>query len=465
MSVPRSAVDTLRRALGNRVLVPGDALYEELRPLWNARIDAHPASIVRSASAEDVAVAVRVAAHDASPVAVRGGGHSVAGHGTSDGGIVVHLGGLDHIDVDPVRRVARVGGGLSWGQVDAATARHGLATVGGQISTTGVGGLTVGGGVGWLMRRYGLTIDNLRSAEMVDARGERLRVSAEEEPDLFWAIRGGGGNFGVVTSFEFDLHPVSDVLAGSVLYAMDSSEVVMRLFADVAAEAPPALTMMVLMLAAPNQPVIPPEHRGRPVALFAACHVGDPDEGASIVAPFRSMGPPLADSLRVMPYVELQSLFDEGSRAGFRNAWRSPFLHTVDEELIGVVAEHGSRMPTAISQVLLCNMGGAVADVPEDATAFSHRQAPFYIEMIAKWGEGDDGDAAVAWADEFAAAVEPWSTGYTYVNFLDEGHPRGARLAYHPSTWERLTRLKGRYDPDNLFRTNHNIPPPEGPTG
>jgi FAD/FMN-containing dehydrogenase len=456
---PKRARSDLQRHLEDRVVLPEHPSYDQVRRVWNARPEARPAVIVRCATTEDVSMAIRIARHYGLPVTVRGGGHSVTGHGTCDGGLVLQLAGLTRIEIDADRRVLRAGGGLSWGPTDAATARYGLATVGGQISTTGVGGLTVGGGVGWLMRRYGLTVDNLRSAELIDAEGQSRVASPRDDADLFWAVRGGGGNFGVVTTFELDLHPLSYVLAGTVLYGMDRAEALISLFTEVAVDAPNDLTMMILMLAAPHQPIIPAEYRGRPVALFAACYVGDLDEGTTALAPFRTVGPALADSIRVMPYVELQSMFDPGSLPGFFNTWRSPFIRGIDDDLITVITEYGQQMPTAISQVLLCNMGGAVAGVPEGATAFCQRDAPFYIEMIAKWEEGQDGDPAVAWADEFAEAVEPWSTGYTYVNFLDVGHPLGTRRAYDPPTYGRLVELKTRYDPDNVFRSNHNIPP------
>jgi FAD/FMN-containing dehydrogenase len=452
------AADVLSERLPGRVLRPGQPDYESSRPIWNARIDARPSAIVRCGTEADVALAVRVARELGAEIAIRGGGHSVAGHGTSDGGIVIHLAGLRRVEVDPRARVAKVGGGLSWADVDEETARHGLATVGGQISTTGVGGLTVGGGVGWLMRQYGLTVDNLRSAVLIDAEGERHHLSADEEPDLFWAVRGGGGNFGVVTEFEFALHPVSRILGGTLAFGLNQAREVMTTFADVADGASNELTMMVLIVSAPQQASIPDEHRGRPLVLFALCYAGDPARGDQVVAPFRALGP-LVDSVRVMPYVDLQSLFDQGSRPGFGNTWRSPFLNTIEPELIDVIAEHSSQLPSPGSQVLLCNMGGAVADVPVDATSFSHRRAPFYLEVIAKWDTGEDVARPRAWASALSEAVEPWSTGYTYVNFLDSGHSRGTRAAYHPSTYERLRELKARYDPENTFRVNHNIEP------
>jgi FAD/FMN-containing dehydrogenase len=453
------STDRLPDALRGFVVAPGDPGYDEARPVWNARIDARPALIARPPDVDAVADALRLGRESGLPIAVRGGGHSVAGHGTVDGGLVIDLAGVDSIAVDPVARTARVGGGVKWGALDAALASHGLATVGGQISTTGVGGLTLGGGVGWLMGAFGLVVDNLREVDLIDAEGRRRTVSQQTDPDLFWALRGGGGNFGIATEFEFDLHPVRNVLAGTLLHPFDRAPEVIARFRDLSAVAPDELTLMVLLLQAPRQPFIPEEHRGRPVALFAVCWLGDPDRGAEVLRPITSYGPALVDSIRVMPYPELQSMFDHGSRPGFGNAWRSPFLRSLDDAAIATIVDYAARMPTDISQVLLTNMGGAVARVPDAATAFPQRRAPFYLEVIAKWEAVDDGGPVTAWADEFDAAIRPWSTGYTYVNFLDEHGGRPVGAAYDPATLQRLAELKRGHDPDNVFRVNHNVPP------
>jgi FAD/FMN-containing dehydrogenase len=348
---------------------------------------------------------------------------------------------------------------VKWGALDAATAAHGLATVGGQISTTGVGGLTLGGGVGWLMGVHGLVVDNLRSIELVDAEGGVRRVTDENDPELFWALTGGGGNFGIATEFEFDLHPVTTVLAGTLLHPFDRAAEVITLFRDVSAGAPDELTLMVLLLQAPSLPIIPPEHRERTVALFAVCWLGDPERGAEVIRPITSYGSPFTNSVRVMPYVELQSMFDFGSRHGFGNAWRSPFLRGLDDAAIATIVDHASRMPTAGSQVLLTNMGGAVLRAPAGRTSFPQREAPFYLEVIGKWNPGDDGGPATAWTETFDAAIRPWTTGYTYVNFLDEVDGRPVADAYDPATLDRLALVKRRMDPDNVFRVNHNVAP------
>jgi FAD/FMN-containing dehydrogenase len=458
-ALPAAALAELRSRFPGRVVLPDDPAWEATRAVWNARIETCPAAIVRVASADDVGAGIAIARSHGLPLSARGGGHSVAGHGLVEGGLTLDLRGLDELRIDPGRRVATVGGGLSWGPVDAATAAHGLAMTGGQISTTGVGGLTLGGGVGWLMGRHGLTVDHLRGVELVDADGRQRRVAADQEPELFWALRGGGGNFGIVTRFEFDLHPLGPILAGTLIHPIERAADVIRLFAEVSTWAPDELTVMVLLLGAPDQPHIPPELRGRSMALLAACWAGDLARGETILRDVRAFGPPLVDRIRVMPYTDLQTMFDFGSRPGFRNYWRSPFIQALREPAIQTIADYGSRIPTSGSQVLLTNMGGAVARVRDDATAFGHRRAPGYLEIIGKWDDGADGSAAVAWADGFADAIEPATTGFAYVNFVDATEPGGVGRAYPPATLERLAAAKARYDPDNVFRSNHNIAP------
>ena len=453
------SLDRVPASLRGTALVPGDPGYETARPVWNARVDVRPALIVRPGSPAAVADALRLGREVDLPIAIRGGSHSVAGHGTVDGGLVIDLAAIDGITIDDRARVGRVGGGVTWGALDAATAAYGLATVGGQISTTGVGGLTLGGGVGWLMGAFGLVVDNLAAVELVDAEGARRRVTRASDPDLYWALCGGGGNFGVATKFEFALHPVTDVLAGTLLHPFDRAEEVIRIFRDVSADAPDELTLMVLLLGAPRQPFIPPEHQGKPIALFAVCWLGDEGRGRAVLRPILEYGPALVDSVRVMPYRHLQSMFDHGSRHGFGNEWRSPFLQSLDDPAVATIVEHAGRMPTDISQVLLTNMGGAVRRAARDGTSFPQRDAPFYLEVIGKWEPGGDPGPPRAWADAFDAAIAPWTTGYTYVNFLDEHERRPVGAAFDPATLRRLAEVKRRVDPNNVFRINHNITP------
>jgi FAD/FMN-containing dehydrogenase len=453
------ALRKLRDLFEERLITPVDSSYDATRRVWNARVDSRPAALVRCQSEKDVIAAVEVARTTGVLTAVRGGSHSVAGHGVCEAGLVIDLGGLDSVVVDPDRRSARVGGGALWRAVDEATEGHGLATVGGQISSTGVGGLTLGGGVGWLMRRFGLTVDNLLSARVITADGTVHEVGPDREPDLFWAIRGGGGNFGIVTEFEFRLHPVAEITAGVMLYPAGQAGTMLRAIRDYAPEEPRDLTTMVLILAGSRQPFIPAELQGKPIAVFGVCHIGDEAAAERDLAPLRAVGPPALDTIARVKYTTLQRHYDNGSLAGSYNYWRSPFLSSMPDAAIEAIAEHAARMTSPISQVLITHMEGAVADVAETATPFRFRQAPYYLEILAKWAEPGDDAHHLAWADSFATAMEPYSTGGGYINFLGEAKPGEVEAAYGSVNLARLRSLKRRYDPNNLFRVNHNIEP------
>ncbi len=440
---------------------PGHPDYEAARSVWNARIDRRPAAIAKCVDESDVSAAVRVAAAAEIAVAVRGGGHSVAGHGTCDGGLVIDLHELGGVNVDPDRRIATVGGGALWRLVDEATHRHGLATVGGQISSTGVGGLTVGGGVGWLMRRYGLAVDNLISARVVLADGTVVTADESHEPDLFWAIRGGGGNFGIVTAFEFRLHPVRDVTAGVMLFPADKAAMMLRALRDYAPDEPRDLTSMVLILPGSRQPFIPDDLKGKPIASFGICHVGKPDAAQRDLEPLRRIGRPAVDTVGIMPYPALQSMFDNGSLPGSRNFWKSPFMSQLADSAIDIIQDFGTRMTSPISQVLVTHMEGAVADVSETATPFYFRKAPYYLEILAKWAEREsDEQRHVEWAEDFDAAMSPYSAGGSYINFLGAADAEQVAASYGANL-DRLRAIKHQYDPANLFRVNHNIVPRE----
>jgi FAD/FMN-containing dehydrogenase len=459
MATPITFEARLDSEVKGAVIRPGDAEYDSVRKVWNARIDRKPAAIAMCRDEADVSAAVRVAAANEVLLAVRGGSHSVAGHGTCDDGLVIDLRELNGVDVDAERRTATVGGGAVWKAVDAATHTHGLAGVGGQISSTGVGGLTVGGGVGWLMRRYGLTVDNLLSARVVLADGSIVVADAEHEPDLFWAIRGGGGNFGIVTSFTFQLHPVRNVTAGVMIYPAERAGAMLRALRDYAPEEPRDLTSMVLILPGSRQPFIPEELKGKPIASFGVCHVGADDVAQRDLEHLRKAGRPAVDTVGSMPYPALQSMFDNGSLAGFRNNWRSPFLRYLSDDAIATIENFSAGMTSPISQVLITHMEGAVSDVADDATAFPFRRAPYYLEILAKWAEkeADEGRHA-EWAMSFDEAMTPFAWGGSYVNFLGEAAPEEVAKSYG-SNLGRLQRIKRRYDPANVFRVNHNIVP------
>jgi FAD/FMN-containing dehydrogenase len=444
--VHRAALDLapLRARLRGPLLAPGDEGYDAARRVWNARIDRRPAAVVRCLDADDVAAGVAFARENDLLLAIRGGGHDMGGRGTCDDGLVLDLSLMKGIEIDAERRAARVEPGVVWGELDAAAAHHGLAVTGGQISTTGVAGLTLGGGLGWLMRDFGLTIDSLVSADLVTAAGEQLTVSQQEEPDLFWAVRGAGANFGVVTRFEFQLRPLGPILGGTVAHPIARAREVLELFRTY--ELPDSLTLMAYFFTFQQ-----------PFASLAACYSGPPADGERLVAPLRAFGPPLRDTLGRIPYTQLQSLFDVGSPPGFQNYWRSCYLQPLSAAAADTVAHFVQQMSSPLSIVLLTPMGGAVQRVPADATAFGHRDAAVVLEILAKWSDPAEAALHVAWADAFWSAMRPFSTGGAYVNFLgDNGR---AREAYASPIYERLALLKRQYDPTNVFRHNLNIPP------
>jgi hypothetical protein len=447
-----------------RLISPGDADYDSARALWNGAIDRHPRVIARCLGTADVASAVRYAREHDLEIAIRGGGHNVAGTAGCDDGLVVDLSAMRAVRVEPAERRAWVQGGALWGDVDQETQGHGLATTGGVVSHTGVAGLTLGGGVGWLMRRHGLTVDNLLAAEVVTADGERLRASAEEHPDLFWALRGGGGNFGVVTSFEFRLHPVGPaVLAGPLFWDASDAREVLRLYRDFIRDAPDELGTVIRFGPAPPLPIIPEELHWRPVVMVAACHAGSIEDGERALQPLRRSRAPLLDLVGPVPYVGFQGALDSTVPHGSNYYWKSTHLPELDDDLIDVLAGHAFSGASPRSYAVMFHLGGAVRRVDADATAFGNRQATHAITLDAVWRPGEDfGALDTAWVRGFFAALGPFRQG-VYVNFLaaDEG-PDRVREAYGDATWSRLAAVKARYDPDNAFHHNQNIRPAAG---
>jgi FAD/FMN-containing dehydrogenase len=440
------------------MLTPGDAGYEEARRIWNGAIDRRPALIAQCGSAADVVDALQVARERSLEVAVRGGGHGVAGWAVCDDGLVIDLSPMRGIDVDPNTRTARAGGGVLWGELDEATQAHGLATVGGIVTHTGIAGLTLGGGIGWLMREHGATVDNLLSAEVVTADGDVLTASADEHPELYWALRGGGGNFGVVTSFEYKLHAVGPtVLAGPIYYALEDGPEVLRHYRDVVAGAPDAVTTIVNLRPAPPLPLLPPELHGRPVCTIVVCSLPG---GERVVDELRRFGRPLVDAVAPRPYVEVQSLFNPAVPHGWHYFWKSWELPPLTDATIDLLVEHAGRITSPRSYIIVFQLGGAIARVPDDETAYPQRDAAHNVNINAVWLEGDDeADAHVRWARECFAALEPAAVGRAYVNFMaDEGSER-VRAAFGDERYARLVSVKRDYDPDNVFRRNANIDP------
>jgi FAD/FMN-containing dehydrogenase len=444
-----------------RLISAGHDDYHMARAVWNGAIDRRPRLIARCVGTADVVAAVRFARDHGLEIAIRGGGHNVAGTAVCDDGIVIDLSAMRGVRVDPAGRRAWVQGGALWGDVDRETQAHGLATTGGIVSHTGVAGLALGGGVGWLMRKHGLTVDNLVAADIVTADGERLRASEDEHPDLFWALRGGGGNFGVVTSFEFRLHPVGPtVLAGPVLWDARDAVEVLRFYRDFVREAPDELGTVVRFGAAPPLPAIPEELHWRPVLMVGACYAGPIEDGERALRPLRAFRASLLDLVGPTPYVGFQGALDSTVVHGWSYYWKSTHLPELRDDLVDVIAEHAFRGSSPRSYVAMFHLKGAVGRVAEEGTAFGNRQASHAMTIDAVWRPGEDvGDRDTAWARGFFAALGRFREG-VYVNFLggDEA-PGRVREAYGDAIYDRLSEVKSTYDPVNVFHHNQNIRP------
>jgi FAD/FMN-containing dehydrogenase len=458
-TLEEAAARKLGQSFGGVVIDRAAAEYDEARTIYNAMIDRRPALIVRPRSDQDVARAVRFAAEQGAPLAVRGGGHSGAGFGVVDDGVVLDLSLLKSIEIDGDARTVRVGGGCTWGEVDRATHEHGLATPSGIISTTGVGGLTLGGGHGYLTRKYGLTIDNLLAAELVLASGERVTASVEQNPDLFWAIRGGGGNFGVVTSFLFRLHPVQNVIGGVVLWPIESTREVMRWYREFLPSAPRDVYAWLGLHTVPPAPPFPEELHMRKVAFSAVCYLGPPENADEALAPVRELGPPLLYGVQEMPYPALQSAFDDLYHPGLQWYWRHDFVRELPDEAIERHVEFGARRPTLHSTMHLYPVDGAVQDLGPGDTAFRHRDALWSQVIVGVDPDPGKADELRSFAVDYWEALHPYSAGGGYVNMMmEEGRDR-VRASYGEN-YERLARIKAEVDPDNVFRINQNVEPP-----
>ena len=443
------------------VIMAGHAEYDSARSVWNGIIDRHPLVIARCRRNADVVAALRFARQHDLEIAIRGGGHNVAGTAVCDGGMVIDLTAMREVRVDPDRRTAHVQGGALWGDVDQRTQIHGLATTGGIISHTGVAGLTLGGGIGWLMRKQGLTIDNLRAADVVTADGDFLRASEDQHPDLFWALRGGGGNFGVVTSFEFQLHPLGpDVLAGPILWSADDAAEVLHFYCEFIRYAPDELGTVVRFGTAPPLAVIPEDLHWRPVVLVGVCYAGPVEEAEDVIRPLRDFGKPLLDLIATSPYVNHQSALDSTVAHGWNYYWKSTYLPELDDQLIKVMVENAFAANSPRSYVAMFHLGGAVSRVPVGATAFGNRQASHAVTLDGVWRPGDDyADGDTAWAKRFFAALDEYREG-VYVNFLGgDEEPDRVEEAYGSAIYERLAEVKAEYDPENVFHHNQNISP------
>jgi FAD/FMN-containing dehydrogenase len=454
-----ATVQELRAAVRGEVLQPGDPGYGEAAHIWNGAFDdRRPALVVRCTGAADVIAAVGFArAHDL-PLAVRGGGHSVAGFSTVDGGLVIDLGPMRNVAVDLAARRATVGGGAVWGDVDHETQAFGLATTGGLVSTTGVAGFTLGGGIGWLMRKYGLACDNLVAADVVTADGRLVRASADENPELLWGLRGGGGNFGIATSFELELHPVGPIVyAGPVFYPAAAARELTHAFREWSAGAPDELTGLVNLTSAPPLPVIPSEWHGKKVAALVAVSAGAPDEAEQHVRELRGVAEPIADLLGPMPYTMMQSLLDPLWQKGIGAYFKATNLAQLDDGLIDTLCELHLEAPGPQCEIHVHQMGGAVGRIGEADTAFSERSMPFVLNVVTGWHDPGDAGSHTEWARAVVASASASSTGRAYVNFL--GDEDAAKSSYSDETYRRLVALKDEFDPTNVFRLNQNIAP------
>jgi FAD/FMN-containing dehydrogenase len=445
---------------GGDLIGPGDARYDEARAVWNGAIDRRPALIARCTSAADVAAAVGMARERELPLAVRGGGHSIGGLSVCDGGLVVDLSPMRVVAVDPRARTARAGAGVLWGELDAATQAQGLATVGGIVTHTGIAGLTLGGGIGWLMRRHGAVVDNLLGADLVTVDGELIRADDDERPELLWGLRGGGGNFGVVTAFEYRLHQVGPVLAGPIYHALEHAPEVLRFYRDFAADAPDELTTILSLRQAPPLPLIPEHLHGAPVLMVGTCYAGPPQRGEAVLEPLRRFRRPLVDAVAARPYTQLQRLFDPTVPHGWHYHWKTCEVPPFEDSAIDTLCEQAALITSPRSYIIVFQLGGAVARVPAGATAFSQRDAAHNVNINAVWLAGDaDAERHMAWCDEAYRALAPHARSRAYVNFLAQEPQERVRAAYGVETYDRLAALKRRYDPDNVLRLNQNVEP------
>ena len=447
--VSGDALATLQSGLRGELLQPGSPGYDAARRIWNGMVDKRPGVIVRCAGVSDALLGVRFARETGAPIAVRGGGHNVAGNALCDGGVVLDMSAMRAVRVDPVRGTARAEPGVTWAAFDCETQAFGLATTGGVVSTTGIAGLTLGGGVGWLVRRHGLACDNLLSLDVITADGELRTASDETNPDLFWALRGGGSNVGVVTSLEYRLHPVGpQVMGGMLLHPLERAAEVVAFYRDFVPTAPDELTLYCALLSAPD---------GTPVVALVGCYSGPLEQAEAVLAPVRSFGAPIADLFAPLPYVQMQSILDAAFPFGMRYRWRSTFLERLPSEAIDVLSSAAATRPSPLSALMLEYYGDAPGRLAEDATAFPHRAPQLNLVISAQWGDPARDDENEAWLRRTLDEIRPFASGRVYANVIDRGEGR-VHEAFG-TNYERLLALKRRWDPDNRFRFNTNIDP------
>lgn len=448
LNIDEETLNNFRAGLRGELILPDSDKYDSARSIWNAMIDKYPAMIVRCAGVSDVIASVKFARANEVRIAVRGGGHNIAGSAICDGGLVIDLSAMKSIRVDPVARTARAEPGLTWAEFDHETQVFGLATTGGVVGTTGVAGLTLGGGVGWLHAMYGLTADNLLSADVVLADGSFVRASANENEDLFWALRGGGGNFGIVTSFEYRLHPVSKVLAGPVFHPAERAVEVLRFYRDFTAKLPDELSVYTGFLTDPE---------GNRLIGIVVCYVGDVEEGERLIKPVREFGPPVADMIGQIPYTALQSMFDAAFPTNMQNYWKSGFMSDLSDEALEIIAQHAVAPPSPTSMVMIENYHGVYGRIPATDTPYSNRDANYDLLILASWTDPADSDVNRDWARSFHKAISPHLSNKAFPNLMGQEEMADRARDAYGANFERLAEIKKKYDPTNFFQANINI--------
>ena len=453
-----SNLDQLRAQVVGEVVAPGDETYDEARKVYNAMIDRRPGVVVHCLNTSDVVAAVNFARENELDLAVRGGSHSVPGFGTCEGGVVIDLSGMRSVSVNPTSRTARAEGGATWGDFNDATHAHGLATTGGIISTTGIGGLTLGGGIGYLTRAFGLSCDNLVSAEVVTADGRSVVANDDDNTDLFWALRGGGGNFGVVTSFEYRLHPVEMIYGGPMFFEVDDAATVLRFYREFIADAPEEFGGFPGWQIAPPLPFIPENRHGDTFLAFVACWAGPLDQGEAMLKPLHDVAPVVAEHVGEMPYPALNSAFDALVPPGLQHYWKANFVAELNDAVVDAHLEHGPKVPVVNSTVHIYPINGACHRVASDATAFAYRDANFANVIAGMWSDPSQNEANIRWVRDYYAATAPLSEEGGYINFM-AGDDQDRIKANYRGNYDRLVQVKRTYDPDNLFHLNQNIRP------
>ena len=458
-SLLNEATENLKGKVKGQVMLPDDPNYEEVRKIWNAMIDRRPALIMQCATADDVPHVIQLARQSELEISIRGAGHNIAGNAVCEGGIMIDLSTMTNVRVDAAKRRAYVEPGATLANFDEAVQQHGLATPVGINSTTGISGLTLGGGFGWLTRKYGMTVDNLVSAAVITADGKKIQASETENANLFWAVRGGGGNFGVVTQFEFKLHPVGpEILAGLIVFPLDQAKQVLRQYREFVESAPEELGVWVVLRQAPPLPFLPKEVHGKEVVVLAIFYAGDIAEGDKLIAPLRRFGDAHGEHIGAQPYVQWQKAFDPLLTPGARNYWKSHNFKDLSDEALDTMIEFANRLPSPQCEIFIALIAGAANRVPADAMAYGHRDAKFVLNVHGRWDEAAHDETCMAWARAFFQASKPYASAGAYVNFMTEDESDRVAAAYG-ANYARLAQIKKQYDPENVFHLNQNIKP------